>query len=347
MSTRSYLYNCCLLGFCCALLACAHESKDKPDAGADAGEDAPVADGPMPDGMADAATGDAPTGDGPSARTACAVVRYDNLDDSTGDTLEIGGITVTGSGQLHVIKNGGIGVVDHMVNDDEWLLFTLPEPMLGVSYRLNGSMGPTGAVGATTIEAFDSQGNSLGTRSTTGVRIVDVSELFAHRLITSFKLQPQTNAGVRPGSVATGCCKYSAAFDQLASETVAKVTVRGVEVTGSADLKVQNGKGLGVVGSVDDLIDQDEWIRFGFMEPAIRITLSVSEYTEEYVGIDIESFDGEGTSRGSSSTDIDRGDDIRINAAEYEAASAVKIVADDSGEGHTSSGIEYWTICGN
>ncbi|MBW2735979.1 MAG: hypothetical protein JRH20_26640, partial [Deltaproteobacteria bacterium] len=65
----------------------------------------------------------------------------------------------------------------------------------------------------------------------------------------------------------------------------------------------------------------------------------------DYVDINLEPFDEEGTSLSAKSTVVELNDDVTISASTYEKVSGFKVQADNSGTGHTIASVEFWNDC--
>ncbi|MBW2735354.1 MAG: hypothetical protein JRH20_23465, partial [Deltaproteobacteria bacterium] len=261
----------------CGLLGCS--SHERPPDGGQPLDGSTEVDGnadtsPPADAEPDIQPDTGETDSGPQG--TCSVVRFDNLGTFDQATLEEGGITITASDVIHVLNNGGLGVVDHMIDGDEWMHISFASPQLGVSYKILGGTGPTGSVGAMILEAFDSAGTSLGTKDVVGTHLQDVSVLFNHAPISAFKVQAHDGGGIRIGSIATHCCKVSQAFDALGDTSSATLDLAEVRVTASAAITLKEGVGLGVSGGTDEMVDVDEWVLFTILRPAIRVSYHVS-----------------------------------------------------------------------
>jgi hypothetical protein len=90
----------------------------------------------------------------------------------------------------------------------------------------------------------------------------------------AFPVLPQRNMGIYRGvfigiALTIVCTSSQAAiitvdYDNLGDFTTSALDQDGVTVTGSADLKVINTKGLGIVGGNDTRVDTNEFIVFSF-----------------------------------------------------------------------------------
>lgn len=335
----------------CGLLGCSSDERAKDsglplDGGAiiDGGADGSPPGDAAPDLGADSLEADLqPQVD--AGTHVCAVERFDNLGTFEQATLQQGDVTITASDVISVLNNAGLGVTDHLIDGSEWMHFALATPQLGVSYVLSGGGGPTGSVGATTLEAFDAQGNSLGTKDVVGTRMQYVSEHFNHVPISAFKIQARDGGSVRVRSLATHCCKIEQAFDTLGDQSSATLDLAEVRVTASASITLKNGVGLGVSGGDDEMIDTDEWVHFAIVRPAIRVSYHVSAASTDYVDVSIESFDEGGTSLGAKTPELVLDDDVGISGSTYDKISAFKVQGDGSGTGHSIGSLVFWNDC--
>jgi hypothetical protein len=108
-------------------------------------------------------------------------------------SLNLDGLTVTGSDSVNVLNFNGLGVVggleDNTVDGTESLRFSFNGKVAtDISYFVGmaGNSNGNGLVGETTIEAFDSAGTSLGTQVVNDARLMDVSAMFAGQPIRAF-----------------------------------------------------------------------------------------------------------------------------------------------------------------
>ena len=140
-------------------------------------------------------------------------VDYTNQGTSTTASLDLGGLTVTGSGTVNVLNLNGLGVVgglfDNDVDGTEYLRFSVNGGAAAdVSYLVSaaGNLNGNGVGGEATIEAFDHAGTSIGTRVVSGVGTKDVSALFANLPIRAFIATANVD-NFRVGSAAYTPCQ--------------------------------------------------------------------------------------------------------------------------------------------
>lgn len=117
-----------------------------------------------------------------------------------------GGVTVTGSGDVHLLNVNGLGIVggafDSVVDSGEWIKFSFDMPAENVSYWI-ASAGQTGGStpGKRTIEAFGIGGISLGLFEEEWAAGTDLSALYGGALIESFILTSEAVTSFRLGTV--------------------------------------------------------------------------------------------------------------------------------------------------
>lgn len=142
-----------------------------------------------------------------------ATVDYKTQGTFTTTSLDLGGLTVTGSGTVNVLNGNGLGVVggvfDNTVDGTEYLRFSVNGGAAAdVSYIVTsaGNQNGNGFVGEATIEAFDHSGTTLGTRAVNGAGTMDVSTLFADLPISAFVATANVD-NFRIGSAAYTPCQ--------------------------------------------------------------------------------------------------------------------------------------------
>lgn len=122
-------------------------------------------------------------------------IDYGNLGTFTTASLAEAGVTVTGSADVNVLNFNGLGIVggdsDNSVDGAELIDFDLGVSRSSVSYTVNstGNLNGNGLLGERTLEAFGSDGNSLGTVDQDGTGSFDVSGAFGGQDISRFTLQ--------------------------------------------------------------------------------------------------------------------------------------------------------------
>ena len=123
-------------------------------------------------------------------------------------SLSIGGVTVTGSGNLAILDQNGLGIAQSnggiAVFEGQFLDFSFASgAAVGIAYFVGacGSNTPfqDTVCGQATLESFGVDGGSLGTAVVNGIGTHNVSSLFADELISRFMVTTDVVSGV-PGN---------------------------------------------------------------------------------------------------------------------------------------------------
>ena len=108
-------------------------------------------------------------------------------------SLALGGLTVSGSGEVQVRRSSGLGVVggasDEVVDGSEFLRFSIDAGgATGVTYSVTfaGNLDGDALAGESTIEAFDPDGDSLGVVSVDGMGVANLTTAFGDKSIGAF-----------------------------------------------------------------------------------------------------------------------------------------------------------------
>jgi len=126
------------------------------------------------------------------ADATSVTIDFTTLGTFTTPSLVQPGVTVTGSNTVNVRPGNGLGIVGGIANfnvdGSESITFTFDNPSSGVSYLVQtaGDVNGDGKFGAATIEAFDSNGISLGTVPVDGLALFEVSMIFGNDVISKF-----------------------------------------------------------------------------------------------------------------------------------------------------------------
>jgi hypothetical protein len=143
-------------------------------------------------------------------------VNFSNLGTFDTTSLNVGGVTVTGSPRpIGLIQDWGLGIRggsnDQRVDFGEWIRFTFNDgPAVGIIYhhRATGGFGTAYAI----FEAFGASGNSLGTRNVDMFSFIsnpNVSNLYGGAAIKSFQINPtNNNLENRSTAIAVGGLTY-------------------------------------------------------------------------------------------------------------------------------------------
>lgn len=121
---------------------------------------------------------------------------YDRVDNQRieAESINLGGVTVTGSAEVYAVILNGLGVVggsfDSIVDENESIRFTFNDaPALNVGYTLGQVSNTNGNsdLGERILEAFAPDGTSLGTVDQSGFT-GEVSAAFEGQAISGFSL---------------------------------------------------------------------------------------------------------------------------------------------------------------
>jgi hypothetical protein len=140
------------------------------------------------------ACADAPTGAYVCTPGAPVSIDYTAQGSFTTTSLNLSGLTVTGSDTVNVLQYNGLGVIGGLdafiVDGTESVRFAVNAgAAVDVQYWLSqaGNLDEDALLGEATIEAFDHSGVSLGTQTIDGMAMtIDVSALFGEVPISAF-----------------------------------------------------------------------------------------------------------------------------------------------------------------
>ncbi|MCU0546205.1 MAG: right-handed parallel beta-helix repeat-containing protein [Oscillatoriaceae cyanobacterium Prado104] len=136
-------------------------------------------------------------------------LRFDNLGTFTVPSFTQSGVTISGSDTLRFFNSTGVGVTgglsENVVDGNEFVTFRFEGGVAsnvsyGLAFLSDSFRNGNGIIGEREIEAFDINGNSLGTIETSGGE-TNVSTLFGDRLISGFQIKSISGDLLRLDSV--------------------------------------------------------------------------------------------------------------------------------------------------
>jgi len=141
-----------------------------------------------------------------TAYAASVTINFKGLGTFTTSSLVQPGVTVTGSNTVNVLNTGGLGIVggDNIdIDETESMTFTFDSTSSGVRYSMSFADNGDGDAfaGEAMIEAFDSDGISLGTVLVNGAGSKAVSTNFGNELISKFTVTAVDGDSIRIATV--------------------------------------------------------------------------------------------------------------------------------------------------